>query len=118
MRFDVNINANIFIRSEDEHQLHRIETAIAALTDLVTTQGAHIMSALSDLQTAVAAEDTVIDSAVTLINGLAAQIAALTPDQDAINALAADVNARASALAAAISTNTPAAPPVSGSTSV
>jgi len=65
-----------------------------------------IMQTLADLQAAVAAEDTVIDSAVTLIQGLAAQIAALKPDQAAIDALATDVKAKGDALAAAITANT------------
>lgn len=68
----------------------------------------YIMATLQDLQAAVAAEDTVIDSAITLINGLAAQIAALQPDQAAIDALAADVKAKADALSAAVTANTPA----------
>lgn len=72
-----------------------------------------IMSTLADLQKAVAAEDTVIQSAITLIQGLAAQIAALEPNQAAIDALAADVSGQASALGAAVTAGTPApaAPP-------
>ena len=64
---------------------------------------------LDALQAAVAAEDTVIDSAVALIQGLAAQVAALQPNQAAIDALAADVNARATALANAVAAGTPPA---------
>lgn len=70
----------------------------------------NIMSALSDLQVAVANEDTVIASAITLINGFAAQLAAAGTDAAALAALQADVTARASALAAAVASNTPAAP--------
>jgi prefoldin subunit 5 len=65
---------------------------------------------LAALQAAVAAEDTVIQSAVTLLNGIQAQIAALTPDQAAIDALAADVQTQTQALSAAVAANTPAAP--------
>ena len=65
-----------------------------------------IMQTLADLQAAVAAENTVIGSAITLINGLAAQIAALTPDAAAIDALATDVAAKAKALGDAITANT------------
>ncbi len=68
------------------------------------------MATLADLQASVTAEDTVIDSAMTLLTGLSAQIAALTPDQAAIDALAADVGAKTTALAAAVAANTPAAP--------
>ena len=65
-----------------------------------------IMQELEDLKAAVAAEDTVIDSAVTLLNGIAAQIAALTPDKDAIAALAADVKAKTQTLADAVVSGT------------
>jgi uncharacterized coiled-coil protein SlyX len=67
---------------------------------------------IADLQAAVAAEDTVIESAVTLIQGLAKQIADLSPTQAAIDALATDVRNRAAALGAAVQANTPAAPVV------
>lgn len=69
-----------------------------------------IMSTLADLQAAVTAEDTVIQSAITLIQGLAAQIAALQPNQAAIDALAADVSAQATALGTAVAAGTPATP--------
>ena len=67
------------------------------------------MATLADVQAAVTAEDTVIDSAITLIQGLAAQIAALPANQAAIDALATDVKAKSDALAAAVAANTPAA---------
>ena len=70
-----------------------------------------IMSALSDLQAAVAAEDTVIASAVTLIQGFAAQLAAAGTDPVALAALTSDITAQAAALGAAVAANTPAAPP-------
>lgn len=71
--------------------------------------GDKIMSTLADVQTAVTAEDTVIDSAVALLQGLAAQVAALAPNQAAIDALAADIKAKTDGLAAAVAANTPAA---------
>lgn len=67
------------------------------------------MATLQDLQAAVAAEDTVIDSAIALLRGLAAQVAALPPDQAAIDALAADITAKTGVLSAAVSANTPGA---------
>ena len=70
-----------------------------------------IMSALDDLTAAVAAEDTVIDSAVTLINGIPALIAAAGTDPAKLQALTADITAKASALSAAVVANTPAATP-------
>lgn len=59
---------------------------------------------MDDLKAAVAAEDTVIASAVTFIQGVAAQIADAAGDKAASVALAADVKANADALAAAIAT--------------
>ena len=70
-----------------------------------------IMASLADLQAEVTAEDTVIDSAIALIQGLAAQVAALAPNQAAIDALAADIQGKSDALAAAVAANTPAPPP-------
>ncbi len=65
---------------------------------------------LDNLTAQVAAEDTVADAAIALIQGLAAQIAALPANQAAIDALAADVKAKAQAMSDAIVANTPAAP--------
>lgn len=59
------------------------------------------------LKAAVAAEDTVIASAITFINGLAAQIADAAGDRAASLALADDVKLQGDALAAAIATPGP-----------
>ena len=69
-----------------------------------------LMSAFSDLQAAVAANDTVIASAVTLIEGFSAQLAAAGADPAALAALKSDIDANAAKLAAAVAANTPAAP--------
>ncbi len=69
-----------------------------------------LMATLADVQAAVAAEDTVIDSAIALLKGLAQQIADLKPNQAAIDALAADVGAKTKALADAVVANTPVGP--------
>lgn len=66
---------------------------------------------MTDLQAAVAAETTVIDSAVAAFQGLAQQITDAAGDRSASLALAADVKASADKLAAAIPQNTPAATP-------
>jgi hypothetical protein len=68
-----------------------------------------IMQTLTDLQAAVTAEDTVIDSATVLLTGIAAQIAALQPNQAAIDALATDVKNKTASLATAVAAGTPAA---------
>lgn len=70
------------------------------------------MSAEMDaLKQAVTDEDTVIGSAVVAFQGIATQIADAAGDRAASLALAADVKAQASALAAAIPAGTtPPAP--------
>lgn len=74
------------------------------------------MSALDDLATDVAAEDTTIDGAVALINGFAAQLAAAGVDPAKLAALRSDIQAKTAALAAAVVANTPA--PAAGGTTV
>jgi hypothetical protein len=73
------------------------------------------MSAMTDLQTDVANEDTVIASAVTMINGFAAALdaaiaAAQAGNDTALTALSADVKAQAATLANSVAANTPAPP--------
>lgn len=69
--------------------------------------------ALAALQEQVAQNTSIETSAVTLIQGLAAQIAAAGTDPAALQALTTSLNSSATALAAAIAANTPAAPPAS-----
>lgn len=71
-----------------------------------------LMSALSDLQAAVAREDTVVDSAITLLQGLKSQLdAAIASGSEAdLITLSEDIGARTQALADAVAANTPAAP--------
>lgn len=68
------------------------------------------MPGLADLQTAVAAEDTEIGSAITLLNGIPALIAAAGTDPVALAALVSDIQNQTQALAAAVVANTPSAP--------
>lgn len=68
-----------------------------------------IMAALDDLTAQVAANKTVIDSALTLIAGIAARITAAGTDPAALAALTADLKSEDDALAAAVAVNTPPA---------
>ena len=70
-----------------------------------------VMVDLTALTTQVEQNTAVEASAVTLIQGLAKQIADSATDPAAIAALASKLNASATALAAAITANTPAVPP-------
>ena len=76
---------------------------------IITTQEA-IMAAIDDLAAAVAAEDTVIDSAVTLLQGLKAALDAAGTDPTKLAALSNDIAAKTKTLSDAVAANTPAAP--------
>ena len=80
----------------------------AALHHLEVT----IMSALSDLQAQVAQNTSVEQSAVSLIQGLAKQIATAvaSDDSDALKNLSANLSASVAPLAAAVAANTVADP--------
>lgn len=65
---------------------------------------------LTTLQSQVAANTNVIQSAITLIQGLAAQLQAAKNDPTAIQAIIDTMNANDTALAQAVAANTPAAP--------
>lgn len=74
-------------------------------------QGVSKMSTELDALTAQVAQNTSVEaSAVTLIQGLAAQLAAAGTDPAKLSALQSQLNTSATALAAAITANTPAAP--------
>jgi hypothetical protein len=65
-----------------------------------------------DALTAEVTRNTDVDnSAIALINGLAAQIIALKNDPVALQALADSMKASSDALATAVTANTPAEPP-------
>ncbi len=66
---------------------------------------------LDTLTAQVTANTTVEGSAIVLIQGLASQIAAAGTDPAKLSALSASLKVSADALAAAITANTPAAPP-------
>ena len=80
-----------------------------------------LADAITKLTADVAAEKTVEQSAITLIQGLAAQLAAAiaaaanagaTPAQlDALNALSTQIETSSASLGAAVTANTPAAVP-------
>lgn len=62
---------------------------------------------LEELTAAVARSNSIVESAVILIKGLAAKVGGLPPDQAAIDALAKSLNDEADTLAAAVTGNTP-----------
>lgn len=70
-----------------------------------------IMATLDALTAAVTNENTVIDSAITLLTEISAQLSAAATDPAAVQALADEINAKAQTLADAITANTPASEP-------
>lgn len=97
------MTAEILIALEDFER--RQSERFAALTNLLE----NIMALLDALTSQVAQNVSVEQSAVTLIQGLAAQIAAAGTDPAALAALQTQLNTSATALAAAVAANTPAA---------
>lgn len=112
MRIDVHIH------TEGSMDSQKLDTIIQLLQAMKIKEE-HFMSATDDalkaLQAQVAQTTTIEGSAVTLIQGLAAQIAALaaqgTVDPADLAALSASLNASATSLAAAVTANT-GTPPV------
>lgn len=82
---------------------------------LISNQEDAAMALLDGLTAEVANQTTVDNSVIALVNGLAAQIAANTANPAALQALVTQMQANDSAIAAAVTANTPApAPPPAG----
>lgn len=81
-------------------------------TDRLLEQENKNMADLDALKLQVQANTSAEASAVTLLNGLSAQLAAIATDPVAVAALAAQLKTSADSLSAAIVANTPAAAPV------
>lgn len=96
------------------HRIEGMDELLGLLRTLIAKEIA-MTKTLTDLQADVAAETTVNQSAVTLLQGLSAQIAALKnagtdpTTAAAIDALAAQVEGNTSSLSDAVTANTPAA---------
>jgi peptidoglycan hydrolase CwlO-like protein len=93
----IDINLHIYVHSDPE------------LVKLVAEMGDRVGKQLDDLTAQVAANTSVIESAKTLINGFAAQLAAAGTDPAALQALHDQLSTEDDALAAAVAANTPAA---------
>jgi uncharacterized membrane protein affecting hemolysin expression len=99
-------------------QLDRIESKLDHLLRITIMSATATDANFAALQTQVTQNTTVEASAVTLLNGLAAQLAAAISasengDSAALPALQQQLQSSATALAAAITANTPSAPPAS-----
>lgn len=82
------------------HELHNIAEGIAVMSQQ-----------LDDLKREVQESRQVTEGAITMIGGLADQIRELKEDPEALEELAAELDAQQTALAAAITANTPVEQP-------
>jgi len=101
----VKIEINVYLHDRVS------DTELLTKLDQIATQLETIMQDISGLVAATAAEDTVIASAVTLLQGLPALIANAGVDPVALQALQTDITNQTAALAAAVVAGTPGAPP-------
>jgi hypothetical protein len=108
-----HIHVHVHLHPDDDtaRKLDRILAAVSTLTTAVHQEEIALSQELEALKAQVAENTAVEQSAVTLISGLAGQIAALKDDPAALQALSDSLHSSADSLAAAIAANTPAAPP-------
>lgn len=89
-----------------------LNLAVIIFGAIIVREGMKTMSAALDRLTAEVAETrSAVDSATTLIAGLAQQIRDLSTDPAALNALADSLDADQAKIAAAVTENTPPTPP-------
>ncbi len=93
-------------RLSERELLEAIYRAVLTLNE----ESEHMSKELDDLTAEVAAETTIDQSAVALINGLAAQITAAGTDPAKLAALTTQMKTQSGDLAAAITANSPKPP--------
>ncbi len=101
MRLDVYFHGS-------DSEAGKLDKIIALLKTVIIKED-EMAGELADLQAKVAAEDTVIDSAIVLLNGIKAALdaAIAAGNPAALSALSADIGAKTQALSDAIVANTP-----------
>ncbi len=102
------MNIHVYFHN-DPVEDSKLDQLLKAVNTLVK-QEKIIMTDLTALTTQVKANTDAEASAITLLNGLSAQIAGIKNDPVAIQALADQLKASADNLGAAIVANTPAGP--------
>lgn len=103
-----NIQARLDVHSA---ALAQIYNKLSELKQESENFMANVKADIDTLTAQVAQNTTVEQSAITLINGLAAQIAAAGTDPAKLDALQAQLKTSADALAAAVAANTVPPPP-------
>ncbi len=96
----------IRLEPDTQKQFDRIEAMLSNLTERLNPMALD----RSRLSSEIAENNSAIQSAVTLINQIAQELRDAAGNQDAVNALADQLDAQSNALAAAVVANTPAEP--------
>ena len=93
------------------HHFHFDSLTIDLLKQILHKEN-QIMATIQDVQAAVAAESTVDDSIITLLNGIVQQLkdALATGNPAALDAVVQSIQANTAKLQAAVTANTPATP--------
>jgi hypothetical protein len=100
------MDIHVYLHVKQDPEVMALLDAILPRLDLMEKI---IMAALDDLTAQVAANRSVSQSALILINGIADRITAAGADPTKLAALTASLKSDDDALAAAVTTNTPAA---------
>lgn len=106
MKLDINVNIRFVDQDETDKKLNRI----LHLLQEIKGKEEHMSEQLDALTVQVTETTTLEQSAITLITGLAEQIAAIKDDPVKIQALADQLKTSAAGLSVAIIANTPAVP--------
>lgn len=113
----LRVEVHLYTHNEPDPQLAELKAMLQALAAQQTAGFSQLAQKESDIMadltalTAEVARNTEVDqSAITLLNGLAAQIETLKTDPAALQALADQLKGSSDQLAAAVVANTPAAP--------
>jgi len=84
---------------------------VLAQQERILEREAQMAATIDDILAGVQQESTVDDSIITLLNNIAAQLANAGVPQDKIDAIMAVITANQAKVTAAVTANTPAAPP-------
>lgn len=98
---------HIYLHSNHDETLKRLDRVERLLSQLLQ-KGNAMSAALERITQEVAETKTAVESAITLINGLAQQIRDNAEDPVALNALADELDAQQAAIGEAVAANTPA----------
>jgi|SRR5882762_338415 len=95
------------------HYFHADDHVIRLLKEIIQKENT-IMATMQDVAAAVAAESTVDDSIIVLLNGIAQQLkdALAANDPVALQAVVDGIHANTAKIQAAVTANTPVAPAV------